>query len=73
MGDILCDEPTHSHARYKANYEELEPFMVKGKKQPVGADSQPPARVAKRPVMARNGTSIRKHYAGVSSLQQQLK
>jgi hypothetical protein len=39
MGDILCDEPTHSHARYKANYEELEPFMVKGKKQPVSAAS----------------------------------
>lgn len=35
MGEILCDEPTHLHAKYKANYEELEPLPVKGKKMPV--------------------------------------
>jgi len=35
MGDILCDEPTFSNARYKAKYEELEPLSVKGKKMPV--------------------------------------
>eukprot|EP00983_Pelagomonas_calceolata_P096722 1158163-Pelagomonas_calceolata.AAC.15 len=34
MGDILCDEPTFSNARYKAKYEELEPLSVKGKKMP---------------------------------------
>ncbi len=36
-GDILCDEPTHAHAKLKASFEELEPLTVKGKKLPVSA------------------------------------
>lgn len=37
LGDILCDDPTHAYAKYKANYEELEPIPLKGKKMPVCA------------------------------------
>lgn len=35
MGEILCDEPTFQHAKNKAQFEELEPLTVKGKKMPV--------------------------------------
>ena len=31
----MCDEPTFSNAKYKAQFEELDPLTVKGKKMPV--------------------------------------
>ncbi len=34
-GDILCDDVTQAHAKFKAVFEELEPLQVKGKKLPV--------------------------------------
>jgi class 3 adenylate cyclase len=27
--EILCDEPTYSHAKYKASYKALEPMVLK--------------------------------------------
>jgi hypothetical protein len=33
--DILCDEPTYMHSKFKARFEELQPLTVKGKKLPV--------------------------------------
>eukprot|EP00798_Chlamydomonas_sp_ICE-L_P029280 gene29280-12523_t len=35
MADILCDEPTHAFAKYKATYEELERMQLKGKEHAV--------------------------------------
>ncbi|GAX86001.1 hypothetical protein CEUSTIGMA_g13417.t1 [Chlamydomonas eustigma] len=33
--EILCDEPTYAHAKYKASYKALEPMVLKGKQKPV--------------------------------------
>jgi len=35
LGDVLCDDVTHSHAKFKATFDELAPLTVKGKAAPV--------------------------------------
>lgn len=35
LADVLCDEPTYAKAKFKAQYQELEPMSLKGKQLPV--------------------------------------